>query len=86
MQKCDHVDAIVKARVILHNFLQRETESLISEVSRDLQGATSQLTPLSRIGRNNCNWATQVRDIYSACFNAAVGAVSWQNEITWRVH
>ena len=85
MQKCDHVDAIVKAGVILHNFLQRETESLIGEASRDLQGATSQLTSFSRMGRNNCNWATQVRDMHSAYFNSAVGTVSWQNEITRRV-
>ena len=83
-QKCDHVDAIVKAGVILHNFLQEETGGFI-ETSGDLQGAASRLAPLSRMGRNNCNKATQVRDICSAYFNSAVGSVSWQNNVTQRV-
>ena len=80
-QKVEHIDAIIKAAVVLHDFLQEETSHFQESPSE----VTSQLTALERRGRNTSDLSSSITDMFCAYSNSPVGSTSWQDAHIRRV-
>ncbi|KAE8280179.1 hypothetical protein D5F01_LYC22321 [Larimichthys crocea] len=75
-----HVDTLVMATCILHNFLlvPRETVGLLAEAEQQRRN----LPPVRNMGGNRASReACNVREIFSTYFNSPLGSVSWQDRM-----
>ncbi|KAE8277589.1 hypothetical protein D5F01_LYC24428 [Larimichthys crocea] len=75
-----HVDTLVVAACILHNFLlvPREAVGLLAEAEQ--QGRN--LPPVQNMGGNRASReACNVREVFSTYFNSPQGSVSWQDKM-----
>ncbi|KAE8287512.1 hypothetical protein D5F01_LYC13557 [Larimichthys crocea] len=72
-----HVDTLVMATCILHNFLlvPRETVGLLAEAEQ--QRRNQYVTWEETASREACN----MREIFSTYFNSPQGSVSWQDRM-----
>ena len=78
--KLEHIDSVVMATCILHNFLQKTTGDTYSVGDGNTSDNEPQtlLTGLEKTySRRATEEAHQVRDVYQEYFNT-VGALSWQ--------
>lgn len=70
----DHVDSVILATCVLHNFLRYDTVSFRNE---DTDNQECQLRDLPRIGGNFVNNAIQVRNTFKDYFNSSQGSLAW---------
>ena len=81
--KLEHIDSVVMATCIIHNFLRRTTGDTYSVGDGNTADNEPQtlLTGLERTyNRRATEEDLQVRDMYEEYFNT-VGALSWQESI-----
>jgi hypothetical protein len=81
-QTPEHVNKIVLATCVLHNFLRVDIISFPDEEENN-QG-NSALQPLPHIGGNSAVQALQVRDHFSDYFVSPAGSVEWQDKMIRR--
>ena len=83
-----HVAAVVKAAVVIHNFLRGEVGSQYTEIASEIQSCNNQatlLTSMRRVGRSYSSTASNVREAFSRYFCLPEGSISWQDNLTQRV-
>ena len=81
------VDAVVKACVVLHNFLRSNVVSTSgtqeSEQTESNYSRTHALRNLPRTGRRNSSDAMRVRQQLTEYFVSPAGAIPWQKNVVW---
>lgn len=75
----EHVDNVILATCVLHNFLRHDTVMLDTEETDEIQ-----LRDLPHIGGNFVNNAIQIRDTFKDYFNSPQGSLVWQNNMVNR--
>ena len=88
MRTTKYVTVVVRAAVVIHNFLRREVGSQYMEIASEIQSCNNQATqPKSmwRVGRSYSSTASNVREALSRYFCLPKGSISWQDNLTQRV-
>lgn len=75
----EHIDNVILATCVLHNFLRDDRVLLENENTGEIQ-----LQDLPRIGGNFGNDGIQIRDKFKDYFNSPQGSLAWQNDMVNR--
>lgn len=75
----EHIDNVILATCVLHNFLRDDRVLLENENTGEIK-----LQDLPRIGGNFGNDGIQIRDKFKDYFNSPQGSLAWQNDMVNR--
>jgi hypothetical protein len=80
-QNPEHIDAVILATCVLHNFLRDDSVSFPDE---EYEPGNVALSTLSHVGGNSTVEAMNVRDLFSQHFVSPESSVEWQRRMTRR--